>query len=73
MLVAGGELRLVAAIERRRNGKPKIEGRIDAFVYGSGTGGTISGVGRFLTERNPEILVVAVEPRRSPVPNPNGS
>jgi len=41
--------------------------RIDAFVYGSGTGGTISGVGRFLKERNPAVQVVAVEPARSPV------
>jgi cysteine synthase A len=44
-----------------------MHGRIDAFVYGSGTGGTISGVGRFLKERNPAALVVAVEPARSPV------
>lgn len=44
-----------------------MDGRIDAFVYGSGTGGTISGVGRFLKERRPETLVVAVEPARSPV------
>ncbi len=41
--------------------------RVDAFVYGSGTGGTISGVGRFLKEQNPQALVVAVEPARSPV------
>jgi cysteine synthase A len=45
----------------------QLDGRIDAFVYGSGTGGTISGVGRFLKERRPGILVVAVEPARSPV------
>ncbi|HEY9228593.1 MAG TPA: cysteine synthase A [Gemmatimonadaceae bacterium] len=45
----------------------QMDGRIDAFVYGSGTGGTISGVGRFLKERNPSTLVVAVEPARSPV------
>ncbi len=45
----------------------QLEGRVDAFVYGSGTGGTISGVGRFLKERNPHTLVVAVEPARSPV------
>jgi cysteine synthase A len=45
----------------------QLEGRIDAFVYGSGTGGTISGVGRFLRERNPHVVVVAVEPARSPV------
>jgi cysteine synthase len=45
----------------------QMGGRIDALVYGSGTGGTISGVGRFLKERNPDTLVVAVEPARSPV------
>jgi cysteine synthase len=45
----------------------QLDGRIDAFVYGSGTGGTISGVGRFLKERRPSTLVVAVEPARSPV------
>jgi cysteine synthase len=45
----------------------QLDGRIDAFVYGSGTGGTISGVGRFLKEQNPNVLVVAVEPARSPV------
>jgi cysteine synthase A len=45
----------------------QLGGRIDAFVYGSGTGGTISGVGRFLKEQNPNTLVVAVEPARSPV------
>jgi cysteine synthase A len=45
----------------------QMAGRVDAFVYGSGTGGTISGVGRFLKERLPGVLVVAVEPARSPV------
>jgi cysteine synthase A len=45
----------------------QMDGRIDAFVYGSGTGGTISGVGRFLKERNPDTLVVSVEPARSAV------
>jgi len=45
----------------------QMDGRIDAFVYGSGTGGTISGVGRFLKERNPSVIVMAVEPARSPV------
>ena len=44
-----------------------MEGRIDAFVYGSGTGGTISGVGRFLRERLDSVLVVVVEPGRSAV------
>jgi len=45
----------------------QMERRVDAFVYGSGTGGTISGVGRFLKEQNPKTIVVAVEPARSPV------
>ena len=44
-----------------------MKGRIDVFVYGSGTGGTISGAGRFLKEKDPRIQVVAVEPARSPV------
>lgn len=43
------------------------EGRIDAFVAGVGTGGTITGVGSVLKERRPEARIVAVEPARSPV------
>jgi cysteine synthase A len=45
----------------------QMQGRLDAFVYGSGTGGTITGVGRFLKERLPKVQVVTVEPARSPV------
>jgi cysteine synthase A len=45
----------------------QMDGRIDAFVYGTGTGGTISGVGHYLKERDPSIRVVAVEPGRSAV------
>ena len=45
----------------------QMQGRVDMFVYGSGTGGTISGVGRYLKERSPQTTVVAVEPARSPV------
>jgi cysteine synthase A len=44
-----------------------LDGRIDVFVAGVGTGGTITGVGEFLKERNPNCRVVAVEPRSSPV------
>ncbi len=43
------------------------EGQVDALVAGVGTGGTLSGTGRFLKEKNPEIRVVAVEPTTSPV------
>lgn len=43
------------------------DGMIDLFVAGVGTGGTITGVGRFLKEKNPKIQVVAVEPSDSPV------
>jgi cysteine synthase A len=44
-----------------------MDGRVDAFVYGSGTGGTITGVGRFLKEKDKQVHVVAVEPARSAV------
>jgi cysteine synthase A len=43
------------------------EGRLDAFVAGVGTGGTITGVGEVLKEKVPGVLIVAVEPTRSPV------
>ncbi|MBM3219484.1 MAG: cysteine synthase A [Candidatus Rokubacteria bacterium] len=43
------------------------EGRIDAFVAGVGTGGTLTGVGEVLKEKIPGLQVVAVEPARSPV------
>jgi cystathionine beta-synthase len=39
----------------------QMEGRVDAFVAGMGTGGTIAGVGRFLKERNPNVRIVAVD------------
>ena len=44
-----------------------LDGKVDVFVAGVGTGGTITGVGEVLKERNPEVRIVAVEPAASPV------
>lgn len=45
----------------------QTDGKVDVFIAGVGTGGTITGVGEFLKEKNPAIKVIAVEPATSPV------
>ena len=43
------------------------DGKVDVFIAGVGTGGTVSGTGKYLKEQNPKVQVVAVEPKSSPV------
>lgn len=44
-----------------------LDGKVDVFVAGVGTGGTVSGTGKYLKSKNPDIKIVAVEPETSPV------
>ena len=70
-IIAGQFTNPVNPLTHEKTTAPEIfrdlEGKVDIFVAGVGTGGTLSGCARFLKKKNPETVIVAVEPASSPV------
>ena len=70
-IIAGQFVNPANPLAHRKSTGPEIfrdtDGKVDFFVAGVGTGGTLTGVGSVLKERNPEVKVIAVEPSDSPV------
>ena len=69
--IAGQFVNPAKPAAHRKTTGPEIwndtDGKVDAFVAGVGTGGTVTGVGEYLKEKNPDINIYAVEPETSPV------
>ena len=63
----GAEIVLTDGSKGMKGAIAKAEGQVDAFIAGVGTGGTLTGTGKYLKEQNPNIKVYALEPTTSPV------